>query len=96
MHFSLRRDSFTAEIDKNRALWINARRKLHIVSVNPEFVPECCLCNATRIWPNDYVVGQFFWELSRISKMHKSGIGLVDEYLDRQPVSDGHLCGGNR
>jgi glycosyltransferase involved in cell wall biosynthesis len=79
LHFSLKRERLSAEREINQAWWINARRKLHLVNVNPEFVAECCLCNASRIWPGDYLVGQFYWELSRISKMHQCGIRLVDE-----------------
>ncbi|MGH9666521.1 MAG: hypothetical protein ACRD9L_19005, partial [Bryobacteraceae bacterium] len=79
LHFSLTRDRLGSEMHSNQAQWINARRRLHLLNVNPELIPECCLCNASRIWPDDYVVGQFYWELSRISKMHESGIGLVDE-----------------
>lgn len=79
LHFSLKRERLSSEMQTNQALWINARRRLHLLNMNPEFVSECSLCNASRIWPKDYIVGQFYWELSRISKIHHSGIKLVDE-----------------
>jgi glycosyltransferase involved in cell wall biosynthesis len=60
-------------------VWINARRKLHLLNLNPEIVPECCHCNLQRIGRDDYIIGQFYWELSRTSKTHEAGLALVDE-----------------
>lgn len=79
LHFSLGRDRLEIECERNRNVWINARRKLHLLNLNPEYVPECCYCNLGRIGPRDYVVGHFFWELSRVSRLHEPGIAMVDE-----------------
>jgi glycosyltransferase involved in cell wall biosynthesis len=79
LHFSLGRHRLDSEKERNETVWINARRRLHIINVNPERVPECCYANAPRIWPSDYLIGQFYWELSHISRIHEVGIGLVDE-----------------
>jgi glycosyltransferase involved in cell wall biosynthesis len=79
LHFSLRRERLEMESAGNRALSINARRKLHLLNLNPEYVPECYYCNLNRFGPDDYVVGHFFWELSMVSRSHESGIAMVDE-----------------
>jgi glycosyltransferase involved in cell wall biosynthesis len=79
LHFSLRREGLSEEAERNRRLWINARRKLHILNLNPEYLPECYYCNLNRIGSSDYMVGQFFWELSKVSKAHEPGIAIVDE-----------------
>jgi glycosyltransferase involved in cell wall biosynthesis len=79
LHFSFLRERMDAEAERNRVLWINARRKLHILNLNPEYVPECYYANLGRMGASDYVVGQFFWELSSISKAHEPGIAMVDE-----------------
>jgi glycosyltransferase involved in cell wall biosynthesis len=79
LHFSLRRERLDAEAERNRNLWINSRRKLHILNLNPEYVPECSYCNLGMMGPRDYIVGQFAWELSVLSKAHEPGIAMVDE-----------------
>jgi len=42
-------------------------------------VPECVLLNASRVKKGDYIVGQFYWELSSISAIHETALALVDE-----------------
>jgi hypothetical protein len=79
LHFSLRRQRLDEEAVRNQALQVNARRKLHILNLNPEYVPECYYSNLSRFGPVDYVIGQFAWEFSTISKAHEPGIGLMDE-----------------
>jgi hypothetical protein len=79
LHFSLSRERLNAEVQHNRSLWINSRRRLHILNLNPEYVPECLYCNLGLIGRHDYVVGQFAWELSSLSKVHEPGIAMVDE-----------------
>lgn len=79
LHFSLSRERLNAEAQQNRSLWVNARRKLHILNLNPEYVAECLYCNLGLVGLRDYIVGQFAWELSSISKVHEPGIAMVDE-----------------
>ncbi len=79
LHHSLLRSGFAAERDRNISVRINARRKMHILHLNPENVCECCFCNIHRLGLNDYLIGQFYWELSRVSKVHEAGIAMVDE-----------------
>jgi len=79
LHFSFDRHRLESEVERNRVVRINARRKLHILNLNPEYVMECCYCNFGRIGPSDYIVGQFAWELSRLSTIHEAGIAMVDE-----------------
>jgi glycosyltransferase involved in cell wall biosynthesis len=77
--YSLPRDRMEKEYRHNAAVFTNSRRKLHIVNLNPEYVPECLLLHRARIQPSDYIIGQFYWELSRISAVHQTAISLVDE-----------------
>jgi glycosyltransferase involved in cell wall biosynthesis len=79
LHFSLSREGLRAEAERNQSLWINSRRRLHILNLNPEYVPECLYCNLGLIGRHDYVVGQFAWELSSLSRVHEPGIAMVDE-----------------
>jgi glycosyltransferase involved in cell wall biosynthesis len=79
LHFSLSREGLRAEAERNQRLWINSRRRLHILNLNPEYTPECLYCNLGLIGPRDYVVGQFAWELSSLSRAHEPGIAMVDE-----------------
>jgi glycosyltransferase involved in cell wall biosynthesis len=79
IHFNLGRARLNEEVERNRGVWVNARRKLHLINVNPEYVPDCCYCNLAHIGAQDYVVGQFYWELSRISRVHEPGIAIADE-----------------
>ena len=69
----------TRGADETAALWINSRRKLHILNLNPEYVPECIYSGLGQIGVRDYIVGQFAWELSSLSRVHEPGIGMVDE-----------------
>ncbi len=79
LHFSLGRERLDTEAERNRKHWINARRKAHIFNLNPEYLADCCYCNLARMGAGDYTIGQFFWELSAVSRVHKPGIALVDE-----------------
>jgi len=79
LHFSLSREQLNAEAQQNRSVWINARRRLHILNMNPEYVAECLYCNLGVVGRRDYIVGQFAWELSSLSKVHDPGIAMVDE-----------------
>ncbi len=79
LHFSLGRQRLDQEYERNREVWINARRKLHVFNMNPEYVPECYYSHLHRMGTADYVVGQFAWEFTTISKAHEPGIGMVDE-----------------
>src|SRR5579872_72211 len=79
LHFLLGRDKSDVEVKRNRELWVNARRKLHVLHLNPEYIWESYYCNLPQMGTEDYVVGQFFWELSNISKIHEPGIALMDE-----------------
>jgi glycosyltransferase involved in cell wall biosynthesis len=77
--FHLGRTLLDEETKRNRAMWVNARRRLHLLNLNPEYVPDWYYCNLAHIGAEDYIIGQFFWELTRTSKIHEPGIRLVDE-----------------
>jgi glycosyltransferase involved in cell wall biosynthesis len=79
IHFDLGRAKLKEEARRNSTVWVNARRKLHLINLNPEYLPDCCYCNLRFTGRQDYTIGQFYWELSRISRMHEPGIALVDE-----------------
>jgi glycosyltransferase involved in cell wall biosynthesis len=79
LHFSLPRARLPEEAKRNSALLVNARRQLHLMNINPEYIPECYYCNYVRMQPADYVIGQLYWELSSISTRHEPGIALLDE-----------------
>lgn len=79
LHFSLVRQDLRKEMENNRAVWTNCRSSLHLLNLNPEYAPECCYCNLSRIGKDDYIIGQFAWELPRVSPAHRPGIALVDE-----------------
>jgi glycosyltransferase involved in cell wall biosynthesis len=78
LHFSFARECET-EARQNRQLWINSRRKVHILNLNPEYVPECIYSNLSRFDVYDYAIGHFFWELSQISRAHEPGLAMMDE-----------------
>jgi glycosyltransferase involved in cell wall biosynthesis len=79
LDYALPRDRMQEEYSHNTSLITNSRRNLHLLNMNPEYVPECLLLNAARVRPGDYIVGQFYWELSNISVIHETGLALVDE-----------------
>jgi glycosyltransferase involved in cell wall biosynthesis len=79
LDYALPRDRMHEEYTHNASLLTNSRRNLHLLNMNPEYVPECLLLNAARVRPRDYIVGQFYWELSNTSVIHETGLALVDE-----------------
>jgi glycosyltransferase involved in cell wall biosynthesis len=95
LHFSLSREprQLFREARKNRSIWINSRRKCHLINLNPEYVAECCYCNFERFGNRDYVIGQFYWELSRVAAAHEDGIGMVDEIWTASSYLSGIYAG---
>ena len=79
LDYALPRDRMREEYTHNTSLVTNSRRNLHLLNMNPEYVPECLLLNAARVRPRDYIIGQFYWELSNTSLIHETGLSLVDE-----------------
>jgi glycosyltransferase involved in cell wall biosynthesis len=79
LDYALPRDRMSEEYTHNTSLVTNSRRNLHLLNMNPEYVPECVLLNAARVKPRDYIIGQFYWELSNTSIVHETGLALVDE-----------------
>lgn len=97
LHFQLGRSRLEEEVQHNRTIWVNARRRLHILNLNPEYVPDWYYCNLPRIGAQDYIIGQFFWELSTVSKMHEPGIELVDEiWTASEYLSDIYIAATGR
>jgi glycosyltransferase involved in cell wall biosynthesis len=79
LDYALPRDRMSEEYTHNTSLVTNSRRNLHLLNMNPEYLPECLLLNAARVRSQDYIIGQFYWELSNTSIIHETGLALVDE-----------------
>jgi glycosyltransferase involved in cell wall biosynthesis len=79
LDFAFGRDRMLEEQRYNGRLLRHARSSLHIVNLNPEYVPECLMCHLSSLEHARYVIGQFYWELSDIGSAHECGLGLVDE-----------------
>src|SRR5208283_4330741 len=52
---------------------------VHLFNLNPEYVPECVMLHLNKIRPGDYLIGQFYWELSDIAQVHECALSLMDE-----------------
>jgi glycosyltransferase involved in cell wall biosynthesis len=79
LDFSFGRDRMQEEYAHNAAQPGAGRRSLHILHLNPEYVPECLMSHLARLGGNDTIIGHFAWELSEISSVHECALGLVDE-----------------
>lgn len=77
--YALARTRMAVEAAANESVLRSAGRMAHIFGFNPEYVPECIACNFARMQEDDYLIGQFYWELSSISKVHEFGLELMDE-----------------
>jgi glycosyltransferase involved in cell wall biosynthesis len=79
VNFGFRRSSTEMEFQENGRQFCAADSAIHILNVNPELVPECLASNLSKIAESDYIIGQFYWELSDISSWHECALSLVDE-----------------
>jgi glycosyltransferase involved in cell wall biosynthesis len=77
--FSLGRDRPFQENTKNGRMFRQARSSLHIINLNPEYVPECLMCHLSSLDDDHYFIGQFYWELSDIGSLHECALSLMDE-----------------
>ena len=79
LDFAFGRDRMLEEHRHNGRLLRHTRSSLHIVNLNPEYLPECLMCHLSGLDHARYVIGQFYWELSDIGSAHACGLELVDE-----------------
>jgi hypothetical protein len=79
IHFNFARNNIEGEYARNQEQVWNADRVAHVVCMNPEHVPECLLSHLGRIAESDYIIGQFYWELSELGAAHECGLSLVNE-----------------
>ena len=79
LDFSLKRDRMSQEYAQNGRMLRQGRSSLHIINLNPEYVPECLLCHLSSLDDNHYFIGQFYWELSDIGSLHECALSLMDE-----------------
>ncbi len=77
--FNFRRDRMHEEFSANECSLNQIDSAVHFLNLNPELVPECLATHLTRLNDKDYVIGQFYWELSDIGSAHRCGLSLVDE-----------------
>jgi glycosyltransferase involved in cell wall biosynthesis len=77
--FSFGRERIQEEYAKNARTLHYARSSLHVVNINPEYVPECLACHFSSLHDDCYIIGQFYWELSDTSEIHECGLSLMDE-----------------
>lgn len=79
LDFSFRRTRLAQEFTHNQQLERRARSALHILNLNPEYVPECLMCHLSLLDKRSYIIGQFYWELSETSAIHECGLSAVHE-----------------
>jgi glycosyltransferase involved in cell wall biosynthesis len=79
LDFSFGRDRIPEEHRHNGRLLRHARSSLHILNLNPEYIPECLICHFSSLEHARYLIGQFYWELSDIGSVHKCGLAMMDE-----------------
>jgi glycosyltransferase involved in cell wall biosynthesis len=78
-HFSFGRKQLGQEHTDNERMLRHARSSIHILNINPEYVPECLMCHLSTLDHAVRIIGQFYWELSDIGSAHECGLSLVDE-----------------
>lgn len=79
LDFSFGRERMREEHSHNSRQLSRGRRGIHILALNPEYVPECLLSHLSNLDDADHIIGQFAWELPDISAVHECGLSLVDE-----------------
>jgi glycosyltransferase involved in cell wall biosynthesis len=79
LDFSFGRERMREEHAHNSGQFCRGRRGLHILALNPEYVPECLVSHLSNLDDTDHIIGQFAWELPDISAVHECGLSLVDE-----------------
>jgi len=79
LDFALGRDRMLEEHRSNSRVLRHARSSLHILNLNPEYIPECLMCHLADLEHARYIIGQLYWELSDISSVHECGLSLLDE-----------------
>ena len=79
LDFAFGRTRMLEEYAHNHRVRRRARKTLHILNLNPEYIPECLLSQLSCFDESSYLIGQFYWELSDIAAIHECGLSLVNE-----------------
>jgi glycosyltransferase involved in cell wall biosynthesis len=79
LDFRFGRDRMAEEALHNFPRRRSARTSLHVLNLNPEYIPDCLMCHLSSLDESAYRIGQFYWELSDTSAIHDCGLSLVDE-----------------
>src|SRR5205823_2296939 len=77
--FSFGRNRMRDEWQHNVSQRSSARSALHILNLNPEYVPDCLMCHLSDLDDSAYLIGQFYWELSDTARIHDCGLSLMHE-----------------
>jgi len=79
LDYNIGRKELQQEALYNGRIFNNSLRNIQVFNINPEHVLECVMCNLSRIRENDYLIGQFYWELSDVCAIHAPSLSLMDE-----------------
>ena len=79
LDFSPWRNTVREEYAHNARQFRQASRGFHLLNLNPEHVPECLMTHLDKVAESDYLIGQFYWELSDTATIHECALALVDE-----------------
>ena len=79
LDFSFARDRMSEEGRHNFPRRRSARKAIHVLNLNPEYVPDCLMCHLSALDESGYRIGQFYWELSDTAPIHDCGLSLVHE-----------------
>jgi glycosyltransferase involved in cell wall biosynthesis len=79
LDFSFAHDRMMQEYLYNARQRGRGRSSLHLLHLNPEYVPECLMSHLVRLSERDYIIGHFAWELSDISSVHECALSMVNE-----------------
>jgi glycosyltransferase involved in cell wall biosynthesis len=79
LDFAFGRNRLAEESRHNltRRRW--AKSALHILNLNPEYVPDCLMCHLGSLDESGYRIGHFYWELSDTAPVHDCGLALMQE-----------------
>jgi glycosyltransferase involved in cell wall biosynthesis len=79
LDFCFGRERMAEEAAHNFSRRRSARTTLHILNINPEYVPDCLMCHLSSLDESAYRIGQFYWELSDTAPIHDCGLSLIHE-----------------
>jgi glycosyltransferase involved in cell wall biosynthesis len=79
LDFSFGRGRMLEEYIHNQQVQCCPRSTLHVLNLNPEYIPEVLMCHLSGLNSSSYLIGQFYWELSDTAPIHDCGLSVVNE-----------------